>query len=94
MGLVLSDLTDEQKKEADVKAGVMVDDVAPTVRGNVQPGDIIIAIVRGGASTDAKIRGAGERRARRRWKRARSVTLQMKRGEQQFFATLKALNGE
>ena len=43
MGLVLSDLTDEQKKEADVRAGVLVDDVAPTVRGNVQQGDIIIA---------------------------------------------------
>ena len=64
MGLVLSDLTDEQKKEADVKTGVVVDDVAPTVRGNVQPGDVILAIVRGGATTEAQLRGAGERRAR------------------------------
>ena len=63
MGLVLSDLTDEQKKEADVKAGVMVDDVAPTVRGNVQPGDVILAIVRGGVDHGSEDRRAGQRRA-------------------------------
>ena len=45
MGLVLSDLTDEQRKEADVKSGVLVEDVPATVRGNVQPGDVILAIV-------------------------------------------------
>jgi len=93
MGLVLSDLNDEQKKEADVKVGVMVDDVAPTVRGNVQPGDVILAIVRGGVTTEARsasqvndVLGKVEKGA--------SVTLQMKRGEQQFFATVRALNGE
>jgi serine protease Do len=93
MGLILSDLTDEQKKEADVKVGVMVDDVAPTVRGNVQAGDVILAIVRGGVTTEARsasqvndVLGKVEKGA--------SVTLQMKRGEQQFFATVRALNGE
>ena len=45
MGLVLSDLTDEQKKELDVKGGVLVEDVAGAVRGNVQPGDVILAII-------------------------------------------------
>ncbi|MFO1324062.1 MAG: DegQ family serine endoprotease [Burkholderiales bacterium] len=93
MGLVLSDLTDEQKKDADLKAGVMVDDVAPTVRGNVQPGDIIIAIVRGGVSTEAKS-AAQVNDALGKIDKGASVTLQMKRGEQQFFSTLKALNGE
>ena len=93
MGLVLADLTDEQKKEADVKVGVMVDDVAPSVRGNVQPGDVILAIIRGGVTTEARsasqvndVLGKVEKGA--------SVTLQMKRGEQQFFATVRALNGE
>ncbi len=64
LGLVLSDLTDEQKKDADLKSGVAVDDVAPTVRGNVQPGDIIIAIVRGGVTDRGEDGGAGERHAR------------------------------
>ena len=93
MGLVLSDLTDEQKKEADVKAGVAVDDVAPTVRGNVQPGDVIIAIVRGGATTEARS-AAQVNDALAKVEEGASVTLQLKRGEQQFFSTLRALNGE
>ena len=93
MGLVLSDLTDEQKKEADVKAGVAVDDVAPTVRGNVQPGDVIIAIVRGGATTEARS-AAQVNDALAKVEKGASVTLQLKRGEQQFFSTLRALNGE
>ena len=93
MGLVLSDLTDEQKKEADVKAGVAVDDIAPTVRGNVQPGDIIIAIVRGGQSTEAKT-AAQVNELLAKVEKGASVTLQLKRGEQQFFSTLRALNGE
>jgi len=93
MGLVLSDLTDEQKKESDVKSGVAVDDVAPTVRGNVQPGDIILAIVRSGQSTEAKT-AAQVNDALSKVEKGASVTLQLKRGEQQFFSTLRALNGE
>ena len=54
MGLVLSDLTDEQKKELEVKSGVLVEDVAGGVRGNVQPGDVILAIVSRGQTTEAK----------------------------------------
>ena len=63
MGLVLSDLTDEQKKEADLKTGVLVEDIAPTVRGSIQPGDLILAVVSGGVITEATQRGAGERPA-------------------------------
>ena len=93
MGLVLSDLTDEQRKEADVRSGVAVDEVAPTVRGNVQPGDVIIAIVRGGTTTEAKT-AAQVNDVLAKVEKGASVTLQLKRGEQQFFSTLRALNGE
>jgi serine protease Do len=93
MGLVLSDLNDEQKKEAAVKSGVLVEDVAPTVRGNVQPGDVILAIVRGGVTTEAKT-ASQVNDVLSKVDKGASVTLQMKRGEQQFFATVRALNGE
>jgi serine protease Do len=93
MGLVLSDLTDEQKKEAELKSGVVIDDVAPSVRGNVQPGDIIIAIIRGGTSTEAKS-AAQVNELLGKIDKGASVTLQMKRGDQQFFSTLRTLNGE
>ena len=93
MGLVLSDLTEEQKKDAELKSGVVVDDVAPTVRGNVQPGDIIVAIIRGGTSTEAKS-ATQVNELLGKLEKGASVTLQMKRGDQQFFATLRTLNGE
>ena len=54
MGLVLSDLTDEQKKELDLKHGVLVEDITGSVRGNVQPGDVILALVNRGQSTDVR----------------------------------------
>ena len=55
MGLVLSDLTDEQRKELDLKSGgVLIEDVVGVVRGNVQPGDVILAIIQRGAPLEAK----------------------------------------
>ena len=93
MGLVLSDLTDEQKKELDVKGGVLVEDVTGSVRGNVQPGDVIIAIVNRGQTTDAKsadqVNGLLAK-----MDKGGSVTFRLKRGEQEFFSTLKLNNGD
>lgn len=93
MGLSLVDLTDEQKKEAEVRTGVLVEDVSASVRGNVRPGDVIIAVVRAGVTTEARSATQVNELLAKVDKGA-SVTLQMKRGEQQFFATVRALNGE
>jgi serine protease Do len=93
MGLILSDLTDDQKKEAEVKGGVLVEDVAPSVRGNIQPGDVILAIVKGGQSTDAKS-AAQVNDLIAKLDKGAAVTLQLKRGEQQFFSALRMPNGE
>jgi hypothetical protein len=54
MGLVLADLTDEQKKELDLKSGVLVEDISGVVRGNLQTGDVITAIIQRGQATEAK----------------------------------------
>ena len=73
---------------------MLVEDVVRTVRGNVQPGDIILAIVSSGADD------RGEERRRRsttclaKVEKGASVTLRMKRGEQEFFATFGCENGE
>jgi serine protease Do len=93
MGLILSDLTDEQKKEAEVKSGVLVEDVAPSVRGNIQPGDVILAIVNRGQSTEAKS-AAQVNDLIAKLDKGASVTLQLKRGEQQFFSALRVATGE
>jgi len=93
MGLALADLTDEQKKELDIKSGVLVEDIAGTVRGNVQPGDVILAVVSRGQTTEAK--SAEQVNALlSRLEKGASVTLRLKRGAQEFFATLKISNGE
>jgi serine protease Do len=93
MGLVLSDLTDEQKKEADVKHGVLVEDVLSNVRGNVQPGDVILAIINRGQSTEARS-AAQVNDVIAKLDKGASVTLQLKRGEQQFFSALRVTNSE
>src|SRR5437016_3650571 len=61
MGLSLVDLTDEQRKELDVKTGVLVEDISGGVRGNVQPGDIILAIIQRGQRSE-------ERRVGKEWR--------------------------
>jgi len=93
MGFVLSDLTDEQKRELDIKNGVLIEDISGVVRGNVQPGDVILAIVSRGQTTDAKSAEQVNATLSKLDKGA-SVTLRLKRGDQEFFATLKINNGE
>jgi serine protease Do len=93
LGLVLSDLTDEQKKEIDGKNGVLIEDITGSVRGNVQPGDVILAIVSRGQTTEARnaeqINGLLTK-----MEKGASVTFRLRRGEQEFFATLKINNGD
>jgi serine protease Do len=93
MGLVLADLTDEQKKELEVKAGVLVEDIVGPVRGNVQPGDVILAVVNRGQTTEAKSADQVNQLLSKLDKGA-SVTLQLKRGESTFFASLRVNGAE
>jgi len=93
MGLVLSDLTDEQKKEADLKGGALVEDVAPGVRGNVQPGDVIIEIVSKGVTTEVRT-AAQVNELLTKLEKGAAVTLRLKRGENTFYATVRLTNGE
>ena len=93
MGLVLSDLTDEQRKELDLKiGGVLIEDVVGVVRGNVQPGDVILAIIQKGAPTEAKS-AAQVNDILAKLDKGASVTLQVRRGDNSFYTTLKLGNG-
>src|SRR6476659_9755596 len=85
MGLVLSDLTDEQRKELDLKSGgVLIEDVVGAVRGNVQPGDVILAIIQRGTPVDAKS-AAQVNDYLAKLDKGASVTLQVRRGENAFY---------
>jgi serine protease Do len=91
MGLVLSDLTDEQKKELDVKNGVLIEDVT-SARGNIQAGDVILAVISKGATLDA--RSAEQVNALiAKLDKGAAVTLLLRRGDQQFYSSVKVGNG-
>ena len=93
IGLVLVDLTDEQKKELEIKSGVGIEDITGSVRGDVQPGDVILAIVNRGQTTEAK--SAEQVNALlSKLEKGASVTLRLKRAERgEFYSSLK-LNGD
>jgi serine protease Do len=94
MGLILSDLSDEQKKELDLKSGVVVEDTSGTSRGDIQPGDVIVAVISRGATIEAKSVDQVNGLIAKLDKGA-SVTFLLRRGEQQFFSTVKlGANGE
>jgi serine protease Do len=93
MGLVLVDLNDEQKKELQIRNGVGIEDIVGTVRGNVQPGDVILSIVSRGQTAEAKSADQVNT-ALAKLEKGASVTLRLKRGEQEFYSTLKINNGE
>ena len=91
MGLVLSDLTDDQKKELEVKNGVLVEDVT-SARGNIQAGDVILAVISKGATLDA--RSAEQVNALiAKLDKGAAVTLLLRRGDQQFYSSVKVGNG-
>src|SRR5215831_16980951 len=92
MGLVLSDLNDEQKKELEVKNGVLIEDINGSARGNIQPGDVILAVINKGVAIDAKT--AEQVNALiAKLEKGSSVTFLLRRGEQQFYSSVKIGNG-
>ncbi len=92
MGLALVDLTDDQKKELEIKNGVGVEDITGTARGDIQPGDVILATISRGVTTEAK--NADQLNAQiSKLEKGSSVTFLLRRGDRQFYSTIKLGNG-
>ena len=72
---------------------MLIEDVVGVVRGNVQPGDVILAIDPEGGADGSEERSAGQR-VLAKLDKGGSVTLQVRRGDNTFFTTLKLGNGE
>jgi len=93
MGLVLSDLSDDQKKELDVKSGVLVEDITGNVRGDIQVGDVILAVISKGVTMDAK--SAEQINALiAKAEKGLAVTFLLRRGDAQRYSSIKIGNGE
>lgn len=87
LGLVLSELTAEQKKQLGIPSGVLVEDVRNS-RVDLRPGDVLLSLIDHGTQTDirsveqfngvlAKVEKGG------------SLTLLVRRGDNQTFVNLK-----
>jgi serine protease Do len=88
LGLVVSDLAEDKRRDLRVQGGVVVDEVREQPRADVRAGDVIVALTAKGATTDIKsakqfndlVAGLD---------RGTTLTLQIRRGEATIFATIK-----
>jgi serine protease Do len=91
LGLVLSELSGEQRKELKIANGVVVDEVRGQPRGDVRKGDIILALIHKGSNTEAKSVEQFNK-ALGAVGKSDTFTLHLRRGENQSFVTIKGLN--
>jgi len=90
LGLVLSDLTVAQKKDLEIKNGVLVEDIRGTIRGNLQAGDVIIAVIQRGTMIEAKSAAQVNGVLGKLDKKA-PVTLQVLRDGTYLFTTIRVV---
>ena len=93
LGLVVSELNAEQKRELKMSSGLVIQDVRGTgSRADLRPGDIIIALISKGATTEIKTVDQFNKLLAL-FEKGSNVTLLVRRGEMQTFVTIKGLNG-
>lgn len=91
LGLVVSELTEDQKRELKVNGGVLVEDIrGNAARTDVRSGDVILAFISRGLSTDIKSVDQFNKLLAQTERNA-NVTLLVRRGEAQTFVTIKGL---
>jgi serine protease Do len=90
LGIVVADLTAEQKKEKQVSNGVLVTEVRADARADVRKGDVLMALVQKGQHTELKTVEQFNKLLASLDKNA-VVTLQVKRGETTAFVTVSGL---
>jgi serine protease Do len=89
LGLVVSELSAEQKRELKVSAGLIVEDVrSSTVRTDLRTGDVILALIARGTTSELKSVDQFSKLLAQFEKNA-SVTLLVRRGDMQSFITIK-----
>lgn len=93
LGLVVSELTAEQKRELKMNSGLLVEDVRGIgARSDLRAGDVIIAVISKGATTEVKSVDQFNKLLAQ-FEKGSNVTLLVRRGEMQTFITIKGLNG-
>ena len=93
LGLVLSDMSPEQKRQMGINNGVVVEDVQAGGHVGLQPGDVILAMISKGVQKDVKSVEQFNGLVANVDKNG-TLTLLVKRGDAQVFLTLKASGGK
>lgn len=92
LGLVVSELTPEQRRELKISGGLLIEDVrGSTSRADLRPGDIVIAVIHKGLTTEIKTADQFNKLLSG-FDKGSNVTLLVRRGEMQTFITIKGLN--
>lgn len=93
LGLVVSELTPEQKRELKMNSGLLIDEVRGTgARADLRQGDIVIAVIAKGATTEVRTVDQFNKLLAQ-FDKGSNVTLLIRRGDMQTFVTIKGLNG-
>ena len=88
LGLVMSDLPEDRRKQLNVAGGAVVDEVKPNARADIRPGDIVLSLTAKGQTTEVK---SAEQfnKALAAIDKATTLTLQVRRGDANVFVTVK-----
>ena len=90
LGIVVSDLSAEQKKDMRLAQGLVVVDVRPDARADVRRGDVLLKMVHNGQHTELKSSEQFNKLLAGLDKNA-VITLQVRRGENTAFVTVTGL---
>jgi len=93
LGLVVGELTAEQKRDLKLNGGLVIEEVrGGQARADLRPGDVILAVINKGATTEVKsVEQFNKLLAQ--FEKGSNVTLLIRRGDMQTFITIKGLNG-
>jgi serine protease Do len=90
LGIVVAELTAEQKSQMKLQHGLMVTDVRPDAKAEVRKGDVLLTVVHKGQHVDLKSAEQFNKLLAGLDKNA-VLTLQVRRGESMAFVTVSGL---
>ncbi|MCM8594446.1 DegQ family serine endoprotease [Accumulibacter sp.] len=92
LGLVVSELSAEQKRQLKVNGGLLIEDVRTNAaRADLRPGDVILALIAQGETIE--IRTVEQfNRLLGQFDKSANVTLLVRRGEMQTFVTIRGMS--
>jgi len=88
LGLVVSDLGEDKRRDMRLQGGVLVDEVRTAPRADIRQGDVIVSLTAKGATTELKS-AKQFNDLLSSLDKGTTMTLQIRRGEANIFATIR-----